>query len=184
MIRYLFTLITILLPLFAISQEDFINYPDKHLKEHTIREIDLSNNHILGIILDDVICEDSIIYNKDNYYYDINIQDYKSGSLISINRLPLYLKKTKENNIGFANYKGHFFMVNGEGQFTQELCVLNESITFKDSDKGPVPDGVFNRTYYIEDDLCFRHFMGMGLMFLSDSLHEKVPFVNLPKRKK
>ena len=157
-------------------------------EECLINRIDLSQDRMLCRILEDVLAEDSINGIDDDVFYDMNVTDYKAAVMVSISRLSKSFIYKDKNCIGYSNYKGRFVMVNGEERYLTGIKPLKDSIRVKCMKRIPVPDGIKNWTYKIEDGLCTRFFKGMGFLHLpefkyaKDSL-ERIPVITLPNRK-
>ena len=178
-----------ILILLNLSQVFFKGPADSTQNECSVRMIDLTQDHILSSIMEDVLGEDSVVCNSNKIFYNMNLLDYKSGTMVSVNRLSLDFVLKNDNCLGVACYKGRYIMVNGDSEHIKRLNVLPDSISIRQTYRGPAPDGIKNWTYQIvNDDLCTRFFIGMGSMLLPDFQHrddpkKRVPIVTLPIRK-
>lgn len=178
-----------ILILLNLSQVFFNGPADSTQNECSIRMIDLTQDYILSSIMEDVLGEDSLAYNNNKIFYNMNLLDYKSGTMVNVNRLSRNFVLKNDNCLGVAYYKGQYIMVNGDVEYIKRLKVLPDSISVKQTYTGPAPDGIKNWTYQIvNDNLCARFFMGMGLMLLPDFQHwdnpkKRMPIVTLPIRK-
>ena len=169
--------------------QNFIrNLDNNDINEHKVCRVDISQDQLICSLMDDVLEEDSINGLKDKTYYDMNIIDYKSGTMVSVNSLTKDHMLEKDDFVGMACYRDRPIMISGYGEYVRKLKIIPDSITIRFSNRGPAPDGYKNRIYQIKDSLCTRFFMGVGLILLPDSKYReqadrKRSIVTLPARK-